>query len=176
MAFSPTARAVAGLGLLAVLLCLLPLILGKFTAYQIGTYLLYGVAAQGVALTWGRTGFLPLGQALFFGLGAYIGGILLVRSTESAAWLSLAPLVALVPAALAFVIARTIFHRQYISGANFSLITMALVILATQLANRWDGITGGFNGLTNIPDLPGFGRYGTLYWLIAGYALACTAL
>lgn len=176
MAFSPTARAVAGLGLLAVLLCLLPLTLGKFTAYQIGTYLLYGVAAQGVALTWGRTGFLPLGQALFFGLGAYIGGLLLIRSTESGAWLSLAPLVAIVPAALAFVIARTIFHRQYVSGANFSLITMALVILATQLANRWEGITGGFNGLTNIPDLPGLGRYGALYWLIAGYALACTAL
>jgi branched-chain amino acid transport system permease protein len=35
-------------------LCLIPFIMGEFFAYQLGLYLLYGVAAQGIGLTRGR--------------------------------------------------------------------------------------------------------------------------
>ena len=44
--------------LLAVLL-LIPELFGDFVAYQIGLYLIYGVAAQGIGYLWGKTGVLP---------------------------------------------------------------------------------------------------------------------
>ncbi len=53
----------------------LPFLLGQFWAYQLGLYALYAAAAVGVGLCWGQAGFLPLGQALFFGLAAYLSGL-----------------------------------------------------------------------------------------------------
>ena len=51
---------------LAASLAVLPAAGGDFLAYQVALYLVYGIATQGVALCWGRLGFLPLGQALGF--------------------------------------------------------------------------------------------------------------
>ncbi|EJI0256855.1 hypothetical protein NGF31_003109, partial [Listeria monocytogenes] len=53
----------------AAILLSLPLWAGDYSANQIGLLLLYGMATQSVALCWGNSGFLPLGQSLFFGLG-----------------------------------------------------------------------------------------------------------
>jgi len=162
--------------MLALVLSSVPHLSDDFRAYQLGTYLLYGVAAQGVALAWGRAGFLPLGQALFFGLGAYSAGMVLIASQANATLLALLPLAVLLPAALAYAIARLVFARQYVSGPNFSLITLALAMLAAQLANQWSGLTGGFNGLANIPEIGGLDRYSTVYYLIVALVVASTAL
>ena len=43
-------------------LLLLPFAVGDFWAYQLGLLYLYAIAALGIGLCWGRTGFLPLGQ------------------------------------------------------------------------------------------------------------------
>ena len=48
-------------------------------------------------------------------------------------------------------------------------------MLGAQLAGQWTGVTGGFNGLNDIPELPGLGRYDTLYWLIAATAVMRTS-
>ena len=61
--------------LVVVIVIVLPLVLGQFWAYQLGLYALYAAAAVGVGLCWGQAGFLPLGQALFFGLAAYLSGL-----------------------------------------------------------------------------------------------------
>lgn len=167
-------RSWSGPVLLAAALGLLPFVGGEFLAYQIGLFLLYGVAAQGVALCWGRLGFLSLGHALFFGLGAYLSGSILKAAQADAAWYALLPLAALAPAALAWGIARLVFARSYRSGPYFSLITLALTMLGFLAANRFDGLTGGFNGMTDIPELPGLDRYGTMYWAVAALALAST--
>ena len=55
-------------GVAVVALLLLPLVAGEFWAYQMSLLYLYAIAALGVGLCWGRAGFLPLGQGLFFGL------------------------------------------------------------------------------------------------------------
>jgi branched-chain amino acid transport system permease protein len=161
------------LALLPVLL-ILPWAGGDFIAYQVALFLLYGVAAQGVALCWGQLGFLPLGHALFFGLGAYLSGGLLKAASHQALWLALLPLVVLLPAALAWIIARLVFARSHRSGPYFSLITLALTMLGALLANRFSALTGGFNGMTGIPELPGLERYSTMYWAVAALALAST--
>lgn len=160
---------------LAVVLMLVPLIGGEFRAYQIGLYLLYGLAAQGITLAWGRAGLLPLGQALFFGAAAYGSGLVLKAAEARPLWWLAWPLVVLGPAAVAYVMARLLFARRSESGPYFSLITLALVMLGFQVANQWTSVTGGFNGLGNVPELPGLDRYGSMYWLIAALVLLVTA-
>ncbi len=171
MAFTLATRLLVLAALLAV-----PFVWGTFTAYQLALFLLYGIAGQGIALCWGRAGFLPLGQALFFGIGAYLGGWALKSAGDS--WLALLPLLAcacLVPALLAGLIGVLVFNRQIGSGPYFSLITLALSMLGFQLANSLDWITGGFNGLSGIPGLPGVDSYDGLYFVIVP-VLAMTTL
>ncbi|MBS0449376.1 MAG: ATP-binding cassette domain-containing protein [Proteobacteria bacterium] len=162
--------------LLAVLLWVLPLGAGEFVAYQVALYLIYGIAAQGVALCWGRLGFLPLGHALFFGLGAYLFGGILKAAQAQSVWYVASPLALVVPAVIAYAIARLVFARSTRSGPYFSLITLALTMLGFLAAQQWSGLTGGFNGMTDVPDLPGTERYTTLYWVIAAAATVTTAI
>ena len=169
-------RAARPLATLAVFLglALVPFVWGSFTAYELGLYLLYGMVGQGIALCWGRAGFLPLGQALFFGLGAYLAGAGL-KTFGGESWL-LVPVLAgacLVPALLAGVVGALVFHRQVGSGPYFSLITLALAMLGFQLANSLVDVTGGFNGMTGIPEPAGIDPFEHLYFVILA-ALALT--
>ncbi|MEO3999474.1 ATP-binding cassette domain-containing protein [Mesorhizobium sp. CAU 1732] len=171
------AGSIAGLAVLAAFLVAVPFLFGSFSGYQLGLLLLYGIAAQGIALCWGKAGFLPLGQALFFGLGAYIAGWAL--KTADGNWLLLIPLLVLpilVPALLAGLVGLLVFHRSATSGPYFSLITLALAMLGFQLANSLDWLTGGFNGMVGIPDLAGIDSYGGLYFVILALLAASSLL
>jgi len=154
------------LGLLAVLWTL-PVLIGDYNTYQLGLYLLYAVAAVGVAVCWGQVGFLPLGQSVFFGLGAYISGWSLRAFGESWEVWPLLSLAVIVPALSAWLIGWLVFQGKKESGPYFSLITLALSMLAFQLATSWNSITGGFNGLSGIPEFGGLDSFGSLYYLIA---------
>lgn len=171
MAFFRDAKPAAAL---AAVLAGLPWASNDFTAYQIALFLVYGMAAQGVALCWGRLGFLSLGHALFFGLGAYLSGGVLRAASNGALWYLLLPLAIAAPALLAYLIARVVFARSTRSGPYFSLITLALTMLGFLAAQQWSGLTGGFNGMADIPELPGTSRYETLYWVIAACAVGST--
>ena len=74
------------------------------------------------------------------------------------------------------VIGVLVFMRRYESGPYFSLITLALVMFGYQLANQWSSVTGGVNGVGNIPVLFGLDRYTHHYYLVAAVCLASTAL
>jgi len=156
------ARLLPALAIATVLL--LPLAVGDFWAYQLGLLYLYAIAALGLGVCWGRAGFLPLGQGLFFGLAAYLSGLSLI-AFEDRPWLAVAllPLAAVVPALLALAIGLLVFRRRGESGPYFSMITLALSLLAFQVANNWESVTGGFNGLKGIPGLP---------WGLDGYSAA----
>ena len=68
----------ARVGAGVVALAAVPFVVGDFWAYQLGLFYLYAIAALGVGVCWGRAGFLPLGQGLFFGLAAYLSGLALI--------------------------------------------------------------------------------------------------
>src|SRR5437660_12717766 len=87
---------------LAALLLLLPLGLGDYRAYQLALYLLYAAAATGIGLCWGGAGFLPLGQAMFFGLAAYLGGFALIAFDGTFWPFVLLPVAAAVSGVLAY--------------------------------------------------------------------------
>ena len=124
----------AGLGIVAVLL--LPFAVGDFWAYQLGLLYLYAIAAIGIGLCWGRAGFLPLGQGLFFGFAAYLSGLALIAFDGSAWLLLLIPLAACASGLLAFAIGVLVFRQRGESGPYFSMITLALSLLAYQVANN----------------------------------------
>lgn len=168
-------RLVPGLVALGVVLLAVPQVFGDFFAYELGLYLLYGIVAQGIALTWGRAGFLSLGQALFFGLGAYLAAFALKDPDGYAVRAVLLLVAVLAPAVLAYVVGVLVFSRRHESGAYFSLITLALVMFGYQLSNQWSAVTGGFNGLGGVPVLFGLDRYAQHYYLIVAVCVASTA-
>ena len=155
-------------------LLLLPFAVGDFWAYQLGLLYLYAIAALGIGVCWGRAGFLPLGQGTFFGLAAYLSGLALIELDGSAWLIVLLPLAACASGLLAFLIGVLVFRRRGESGPYFSMITLALSLLAYQVANNWESVTGGFNGLKGIPGLPGLDSY-TAAYEVAAVALAVSA-
>ena len=178
MGSTPPASASLGAGSAALVgLALVPFVWSSFTAYELGLFLLYGMVGQGIALCWGRAGFLPLGQALFFGIGAYLAGAGL-KSFGGDSWLLVPVFVGacLVPALLAGTIGALVFHRQLGSGPYFSLITLALAMLGFQLANSLVDVTGGFNGMTGIPPLAGIDPFEHLYFVIVAALGVTTAV
>ncbi len=168
--------AVSSAGLLIALL-LVPLLGGDFLGWQIGLFLIFGLAAQGVGFSWGRGGFLPLGNALFFGIGAYGGGAALKLMNGAFLPSFLAFLaVALMASLLAYTLAILLFRGRSGSGPGFSLVTLALVLIAAQLAESRSDITGGFNGMGGIPPLGGLSPFGSHYYLIVGAVLTFSIL
>ena len=155
----------ASVGLIA--LALAPFAFGEYVAYQLALYFLYATAAIGTGLCWGQAGFLPLGQALFFGFSAYLSGAALIAFPGSVWLVVLLPLCATASGLLAFAIGMLVFHRGE-SGAYFSLITLALSLLAFQTATSWNTATGGFDGLKGIPGLPGLDDISDAYYVAAG--------
>ena len=154
--------------LIVLIAIALPFLLGQFWAYQLGLYALYAAAAVGVGLCWGQAGFLPLGQALFFGLAAYLSGLTFIAFTDLPIVAVLAmPVFAVVSALLAYVIGVLVFRRRGESGPYFSMITLALSLLAFQIATSWNSVTGGFNGLKGIPGLPGLNDFSDVYYVSA---------
>jgi branched-chain amino acid transport system permease protein len=163
--------------LVVLVAILLPLGLGQFWAYQLGLYALYATAAVGLGLCWGQGGFLPLGQALFFGLAAYLSGLAFIafRGVPAIAVVVM-PFIAIVSGVLAYAIGFVVFRRAGESGAYFSMITLALSLLAFQIATSWNSVTGGFNGLKGIPGLPGLDDISDVYYVSAAALLAVLAL
>ncbi|GKQ55133.1 ATP-binding cassette domain-containing protein [Bradyrhizobium sp. Ce-3] len=153
--------------LILAALVLLPLFLGEFWAYQLGLYFLYGLAALGIGLTWGQVGILPLGQGMFVAIAAYLTAYgLFGFGTSPMAYLVL-PAASVVVAVFGFAFAALVFRGRFEQGPSFSLMTLALTLAAFQIANGWSSVTGGFNGLRNIPGLPGLDGFLDLYHLIA---------
>ena len=160
---------------IVVVLAVLPFGLGDFMAYQLALYFLYAIATLGVGLCWGRAGFLPLGQAMFVGLGGYLAGHALIQFKGSALLLVMLPLAAIIPGVLAYGLGLILFRGRRESGPYFALITLALSLLAFQIANGWNSVTGGFNGLKGIPSLPGLDDFSHAYWISAA-ALAAAII
>jgi len=162
-------------GLILGLLILVPTFLGEFWAYQLGLYFLYALAAMGVGLAWGQAGILPLGQGMFVAIAAYLAAYGLFGFGVSPLAYFAIPLSALAAALFGLIFAIAIFRGRSEQGPSFSLITLALTLATFQVATTWASVTGGFNGLRNIPGLPGLSDFLDLYYLIAvvlGLAIA----
>jgi branched-chain amino acid transport system permease protein len=104
--------------------------------------------AVALNLLLGYAGQISLGHAAFFGLGAYISGILTTRFPVDP-WLAMM-LAGFCAAGLAFVIGFPILKLK---GHYLAMGTLGFGIIMYIIFNETIGWTGGPSGLSNIPNL-----------------------
>jgi branched-chain amino acid transport system permease protein len=130
--------------ILGALLMLMPMALPyKTLAAEI---LIYALAAVSFNILLGFTGLLSFAHGALFGAGAYTTGLVLIH-------LEWNPLVALLcacamGAVVAFVIGLLSLRKV---GIYFVMLTLALNQLAYFLVYQWKGLTGGDDGLLDVP-------------------------
>ncbi len=103
------------------------------------------IFAIGLNLLMGYTGLDSLGQAAFFGMAAYVVGIL--TATYGTSWALAAPAGLAAATALAGAFGLIAVRLR---GLYFLLITLALGQVLWGAANRWGDLTGGANGLSGV--------------------------
>lgn len=153
------ARYLQSAGLLAVLVLgmVMPGWLELFTVYEITIYLIMAVLALSLAFVWGKGGIMCLGQAAFFGLGAYAWA---VAATNFGPGLAAVAISIAVPALFAAVLGYFMFYGR-INDIYIGVITLAVTLILFNLINSTSGpqyrigsaLLGGFNGMTGVPTL-----------------------
>ena len=161
----------------------LPWLLGLAFYFAFPRYLAFGtdvlitiLFAISLDLALGYAGIVTLGQAAFFGAGAYTVGMLAKNGiwTEPITLLLLAAIVAgLVGLASGLVLLRT-------TGLTLLMLTLCTMGLLEESANMGEKVTGGFDGLDSLPIQPIFGHFefdvlysSTQYLYVLGVTLLC---
>jgi urea ABC transporter permease protein UrtC len=119
------------------------------------------VLALSLGLLWGRVGILSFGQAAFFATGAYVMG-LVMQADLGFNPIYLALVAATAAGCAVAGIAGYFLFSAGVRATYFVLVTLALSIMAEQVAVSQSHITGGWNGMyVTRPELP-LGPFGTL--------------
>jgi urea transport system permease protein len=154
----------------------------------LGKFLCYAIFALSIDLIWGFTGILSLGQAVYFGIGAYFVALSLkinyaaVNPTRYGGtipdfmeWNGLTELpgfmepllstpfavfLALaVPTSLAFLFGVITFKR-HIYGVYCAVITLAESLILQEFIIEYQAYTGGFNGITDYSNALAWSFFG----------------
>jgi len=159
--------AILATAILTILASLLP----EHRSELITRILIMALFAMSINMQVGRAGMMPLGQAQFFGLGAYAFGLLCVKGGVT---LPLAFLLALLISVVANVIIGYLCLRG--DSLTFALLHLAFNILLFTVAAKWISLTSGDMGFTGVPR-PGLfpGRFG-LYLFVLLVVLICYIL
>lgn len=146
-----------------------------------GKYLALAILALGLDLLWGYAGVLSLGQAIFFGVGAYsVGMSMLLASAGKGVYGEAIPdfmvwnqvyqlpffwkpyrfplfavlSAVLLPALLGALIGLVTFRRR-LRGTYFAILTQAIAFAVWLMLNRNEMRLGGTNGLTDFKSILG---------------------
>jgi branched-chain amino acid transport system permease protein len=155
----------------AMLLALVGTLLGDIFYLRLATEaLIFGGLALSVDLLLGHVGLLPLGQALFFGLGAYVSALVL-KEWSASFWLAI--VVSALFCAIAGLIGGLIAIRS--KGVYFALISFGLAQVVSKVVynTRELGASDGMTGVPIVTVVPGlqtdhpFGFF-VVTWLVIG--------
>ncbi|WP_038207103.1 branched-chain amino acid ABC transporter permease [Xenophilus azovorans] len=146
------------------LVVLLPFLVGsQSVSIEI---LVLALAVLGSNLLLGYTGLMSFAQGGFFGIGAYVAGLLRVHLDAGIALTLLLPTIA---GALAAILVGLVAIRRH--GIYFVMLTLAFAQLIYFLVFAFPGLTGGENGLQGVarPSVVGFSISSnlSLYILVA---------
>ncbi len=136
--------------------------------------LVFAILAMSLDILLGFTGLASLGQAAYFGVGAYFTAILATRYHIGLGWDFW--LVVLLGMALAALLAAFFgLFAIRATGVYFLMITLALGQCVWGLAYRWNSLTGGDNGIS-VATRPAFGLDLTnervFFFLVFGFFVA----
>jgi branched-chain amino acid transport system permease protein len=137
---------------------------------------IYCLITIGLSILMGYTGQISLGQAAFYGIGAYVSGILTARFGLNP-WGSM--LIGMVVAAgVAFLVGAPSLKLR---GHYLAMATLAFGIIVFIIFNEEAEWTGGPDGMTGIPGLNIFGfelatveSYYYLVWVVVFAAFIFT--
>lgn len=154
-------------GLVVLLLLMVPWVFGAFTVSTFTRALVFAVLAMAVNLLTGVAGMPTLGQAAYFGVGAYTGALVSIHWSELG-------VVQLLLATLAGVVAAVLTGPLAIRGRGvaFLMITLAIGEIGYSAAGRLDVVTGGTDGLSGIrpvvllPGTEGLVNEGLIYYYV----------
>lgn len=135
-----------------VVLLVLPSMLSQFHVSFLTRVLLLALLALSFDLAWGYGGIFSLGQAVFFGWGAYVAGLLATRKDVTSVFVTI-PAAALTGLVLAFALGAFLFMgRRRVSLIYVALATLAASYAFERLAAAWTDI-GAANGIPSVPVL-----------------------
>jgi branched-subunit amino acid ABC-type transport system permease component len=145
----------AAFGLAALLIAILPSLVGQFRVVQLTVFLIYGMLALSLDLVWGLAGILSFGQAALFGIGGYTYGIVAINT--GLPLLGLAAGIAM-PAGVAAVLGYVSFYGR-VAPMFFAVITLIVALILYQVMGSTAdpryaigaARLGGYNGMTMIP-------------------------
>jgi branched-chain amino acid transport system permease protein len=144
---------------------------GSFVILLATRALAFAILAMSVDLLLGYTGMSSMGQAAYFGVGAYLTAVLATKFQFGMGWDFWLVVVMgiLIGCALAAVFGLFAIRA---GGVYFLMITLALGQCVWGLAYRWNSLTGGDNGI-NMTGRPNFGldlsNNVTFFYLVFGF-------
>jgi branched-chain amino acid transport system permease protein len=157
-----------GFAVIVVLLVLAPLVLPEFWRRFLTEILIWGLLAMSSDLLIGYTGMVSFGHSAFFGIGAYVAALALVKSPGLTSAL-------LLPATAAAVGALVIgYFSIRVSGVYFIMLTLAFSQMFYAVAFQ-NAFLGAEDGLVGIPrptvagwSIGSLGRFHAYLVAIAG--------
>lgn len=151
---------------------------GSFVVLLATRAMAFAILAMSVDLLLGFTGLSSMGQAAYFGVGAYLTAVLATKFHFGLGWdfWIVVILGILIGAALAAVFGLFAIRA---GGVYFLMITLALGQCVWGLAYRWNSLTGGDNGI-NMSGRPNFGldlgNEVTFFYLVFAFFAVSMAL
>jgi len=151
---------------------------GSFVVLLATRAMAFAILAMSLDILLGYTGLASLGQAAYFGVGAYLTAVLATKFHFGMGWdfWLVVVLGILIGAALA-----ALFGLFAIRAGDvyFLMITLALGQCVWGLAYRWNSLTGGDNGI-NMSGRPNFGldlgNEVTFFYLVFAFFAASMGL
>src|SRR5215471_7623340 len=146
------------IGIVAAVLALIAIVVpysGSFVVLLTARAMAFAILAMSVDLLLGFTGLSSMGQAAYFGVGAYLTAVLATKLHFGLGWdFWLVVLMGIAIGALLAAFFGLFAIRA--GGVYFLMITLALGQCVWGLAYRWNSVTGGDNGI-NLSGRPDFG-------------------
>jgi branched-chain amino acid transport system permease protein len=147
---------------------------GSFVVLLATRALCFAILAMSLDILLGFTGLASLGQAAYFGVGAYLTAVLATKFGFGLGWdfWLVVLLGMLLGGALAAFFGLFAIRA---TGVYFLMITLALGQCVWGLAYRWNSVTGGDNGI-NMNGRPAFGldltNEVTFFYLVLAFFVA----
>ena len=151
-----------------------------FPAHWVVNLAIFTVMYAGLASSWnllgGFSGYLSLGHAAFFGIGAYAIGILFTHIGVGAGYKPFLVLSA-VGVAVALLSVPIGWVALRVRAATFAIVTISLLFVVQQLAFNLHGLTNGSQGLAlPFPHFAPATYERPFYWaMLAVFALSMLA-
>lgn len=153
-------RAASLWGLIVLAFVLVPVLSSSSYHTNLACHILiWSLFAVSFNMLWGVTGMLSLGQALYYGIGAYSVG-LMVNYLGSQWYLPGMGIGLLAAALLALLLGMLVIR---VGGVYFTMLTLAFGQLAWQITFKLYDFTGGDDGIQGIIP-PGILENGTVYY------------